>query len=776
MPIIIIKRTIFLFLLLGSTLLCQSLALAEVKTTIPTNVEQELKKIEYLIKSDRLPESEIGSSTKQVVEYRELSAQCISDGEAELKQILQAITNLGDKVKGESHQVSSKRLAMQKDKEQLDRNLGQCRLLQLRSEEIYQGLLNYQKQLTKRQLLHKGTDILSLIKENWQQPGLWITASKQFIFKDSGLDIFIGKHWLSLFSALLLSLLLAAALQIILKQLIAHGRWTRDYTSRFLCACLTSIRHYAIPTIGSILFVNYVGFYYADVPAFLWAILLVLPAFYLLITAVRIFLLPPAPAVSFIPLHENIARQFAQRIKYLLGLLLAGYLLFQTILSQSLPEPAFLLARAVFAAFFVLNLIWLVLLLGKVPRFAQANIKRILLVILIGSTLVIEWAGYRNLSFYILRALIGTVITFGFFALISRLLSETFNGLAIGRSRWHKSVRHWLSVPAGEKVPGLGWLRFIINLSLWVTLIWVLMQVWDFSEATWQQLTTSAQTGFQVGSLNIIPARILLAIVSFALLTMLTGWIKNRMASHWLKKTRLDRGAREATETISGYIGFALTAIISLSIAGANFTQLALIAGALSLGIGFGLQNIVNNFVSGLILLFERPIKTGDWIVVGATEGYVKRIRIRSTQIQTFDRADVIVPNSELISGQVTNWMLHDTQGRAKLAVSVAYGSDTEKVKELLLEITDKHPLVIHGNDKYKPKVLFLRFGESSLDFELRVYIQNIDERLNVVSDLNFAIDKTFRENGIEIPFPQRDIHIRSLPESFKNPGNKDAN
>ncbi|MEE9342236.1 MAG: mechanosensitive ion channel domain-containing protein, partial [Gammaproteobacteria bacterium] len=184
-------------------------------------------------------------------------------------------------------------------------------------------------------------------------------------------------------------------------------------------------------------------------------------------------------------------------------------------------------------------------------------------------------------------------------------------------------------------------------------------------------------------------------------------------------------------------------------------------AGALSVGIGFGLQNIVNNFVSGLILLFERPIKTGDWVVVGQTEGYVKRIRIRATQIQTFDRSDVIVPNSELISHQLTNWMYQNQHGRARIPVGVAYGSDTEKVKDLLLAVAADHSRVIKTSIAPEPNVLFLGFGDSALNFELRVFIYNISDRLSVVSELNFAIDKAFREQGIEIPFPQRDVHIR---------------
>lgn len=224
----------------------------------------------------------------------------------------------------------------------------------------------------------------------------------------------------------------------------------------------------------------------------------------------------------------------------------------------------------------------------------------------------------------------------------------------------------------------------------------------------------------------------------------------------------MDRGAREALVSITGYVGVAVAILIALGVAGVEFSNLAIIAGALSVGIGFGLQNIVSNFVSGLILLFERPIKSGDWIVVGGTEGYVRRIRMRSTQIQTFDSADVIVPNSELITGQVTNWMLQDIGGRIRVPIGVAYGSDTTLVKETLLGIARRHPQVINDEAGREPKVLFLSFADNSLQFELRCYIRQIDKSLDVKSEMNFAIEAAFRERGIEIPFPHREVHIKN--------------
>jgi small-conductance mechanosensitive channel len=167
--------------------------------------------------------------------------------------------------------------------------------------------------------------------------------------------------------------------------------------------------------------------------------------------------------------------------------------------------------------------------------------------------------------------------------------------------------------------------------------------------------------------------------------------------------------------------------------------------------------------VSGLILLFERPVRPGDWVVVGGTEGYVRKISIRYTLIQTFDRADVLVPNSELISNQVTNLMLSDSFGRVTVPVGVAYGTDTRKVRELLNKVAREHPMaVLHDARVSAPRVFFMGFGDSSLDFELRFFIQDVDYKLSVRSDILFAIDDAFREAGIEIPFPQRVVHMEA--------------
>jgi uncharacterized protein YndB with AHSA1/START domain len=220
--------------------------------------------------------------------------------------------------------------------------------------------------------------------------------------------------------------------------------------------------------------------------------------------------------------------------------------------------------------------------------------------------------------------------------------------------------------------------------------------------------------------------------------------------------------------TLFGYVGVVIAILIGLNVAGIDLTGLAWFVTALGLGIGFGLQAIASNFVSGLILLFERPIKAGDFVTVAGTEGFVRRVRIRATDIETLDNQNVLVPNSELVSGRVTNWVFRNPQGRLRIQVGVAYGSDIEKVRDILETIAREHPEVITDGRAPAPRALFMEFGDSSLNFELRVRIKRIERRFTVISDINFAIDKAFREAGVTIPFPQRDLHLISLPEQAK--------
>jgi small-conductance mechanosensitive channel/uncharacterized protein YndB with AHSA1/START domain len=331
-------------------------------------------------------------------------------------------------------------------------------------------------------------------------------------------------------------------------------------------------------------------------------------------------------------------------------------------------------------------------------------------------------------------------------------------------------LRANLGVAEGASRTGLGFIQLIADLVLWLSFIVYLIYVWDESGTTLGRLVELVVMGGEVGNIKLVPLDIIGGILVFAMFMVAIGWIKGWIDRRWLQHIVLERGARDALVTLFGYVGFVIAVIIGLSLAGVDLVGLTVVSGALALGIGFGMQEIANNFVSGLILLFERPIRAGDFVSVGEVEGFVRSIRIRATEIETLDNQNVLVPNSELISGRVTNWVLRDTFGRLRIEVGVAYGSDVEKVREILETVARAHSEVITDGRAPEPRALFMGFGDSSLDFELRVRINRIERRFQVTSDLNFTIDQAFRDAKITIPFPQRDLHLISYPEARDEP------
>jgi potassium efflux system protein len=306
--------------------------------------------------------------------------------------------------------------------------------------------------------------------------------------------------------------------------------------------------------------------------------------------------------------------------------------------------------------------------------------------------------------------------------------------------------------------------------SLWIGAGILMLRAWGLSDTGSAFVLGYLVDGIAIGDVRFVPTQILTGAIVFFVLLALARWLRNWVETKWLHRSRMDRGAKDALVTITGYCGFVVAVLFGLSSAGVALSNLALIASALSVGIGFGLQNIVSNFVAGLILLFERPIKTGDWVVVGGTEGIVKRIRVRATEIRTFERSDVAVPNSELITAHVKNWTLRDRIGRAIIPIGVAYGSDTELVRDLLIDVARAHDGILQELKSDPVKVLFRGFGECSLDFELSFTVRNVDDRADVISDVNFAIDKAFRAHRVEIPYPQHEVRIRGWDEGVELP------
>ena len=376
--------------------------------------------------------------------------------------------------------------------------------------------------------------------------------------------------------------------------------------------------------------------------------------------------------------------------------------------------------------------------------------------------------GYHNLSSFMIHGLVRTALALFALWILLWLVFRAFEGLVEGEAPLAQRVRDLLGAAERESRTSFGFIQLVIDLFLWIAFVVYVIYVWDSSGNTLDRLEYRIFEGWEIGQLELVPSEIVKGILILTALIVVTGWIKRWIDRRWLRHMALDRGARDALVTLFGYVGVVIAILIGLNVAGIDLTGLAWFVTALGLGIGFGLQAIASNFVSGLILLFERPIKAGDFVTVGGTEGFVRRVRIRATDIETLDNQNVLVPNSELVSGRVTNWVFRNPQGRLRIEVGVAYGSDIEKVRDILETIAREHPEVITDGRAPAPRALFMAFGESSLNFELRVRIKRIERRFTVISDINFAVDKAFREAGITIPFPQRDLHLISLPEQAK--------
>ncbi|MCX7306233.1 MAG: mechanosensitive ion channel family protein [Hyphomicrobiales bacterium] len=327
------------------------------------------------------------------------------------------------------------------------------------------------------------------------------------------------------------------------------------------------------------------------------------------------------------------------------------------------------------------------------------------------------------------------------------------------------SVGRWLTAKSGTEATTLDQFGLIVSLAINLMIVLVFLPLvllmWGFQPGDIQAWAYRVGAGFSIGSFRFSPIGILTGIVVFIIGYFVTRWFQAWLDGSVMARGRLDTGVRNSIRTVVGYLGMALAGLIAISSAGIDLSSFALVAGGLSLGIGFGLQNVVSNFVSGLILLAERPFKAGDWIVAGNVSGTVKKISVRATEIETFQRQSVILPNSELINSAVGNWTHRNKLGRVEIPIGVAYGSDARNVHAILLEIARSHPLVLKNPEPY---VLFAAFGASSLEFEVRVFLGDINNSIIVQNDLRFAILDRFQAEGIDIPFPQNLVSLHSEP------------
>ncbi len=379
-------------------------------------------------------------------------------------------------------------------------------------------------------------------------------------------------------------------------------------------------------------------------------------------------------------------------------------------------------------------------------------------VIVLGIPFALGVLGYLSLALQLVYACFVLLTILFFMTALIRGCEKLYRYLYQNETLHHSIMRYFGYRPDQTFTEFLV-LKISLQLITFLAGVFLTFKATGFSTSTIELAYDQMTNGIHIGNMTLYPTRILLGVIVFCLVYLASRAVSTKISGH--QQFEDGEETQVAVASILTYIGFSIAFIVGSLIAGFDFTGLAIIAGALSVGIGLGLQSIVNNFVSGLIILIEKPIKPGDRISIGGVEGVVKKIRVRSTQIMTSAREDIIIPNSDLITQRVVNFMLSDKYCRLTFDIQVAYGSDTHFVRDTLLEIANQHQEVIK-TERHKPTALLADFGENALVFQLTCLIKDVTKKSVVRSDIHFEIERLFRERHIEMPFVQREIHLRS--------------
>jgi small-conductance mechanosensitive channel len=384
--------------------------------------------------------------------------------------------------------------------------------------------------------------------------------------------------------------------------------------------------------------------------------------------------------------------------------------------------------------------------------------------IIVAAIVVSALAGYLPLARFLAQQLIVT----GLILALVYLLLLWVDGFAQTLSDDSAAVGHWLGERGRLEGARREQLALPIKMLLKVAVLilavpFILLQwgyAWPDIEEWYRQLFFGLHIGNTQVTVGALLASVIVFVVGYAAARLFQGWLDVRV----LLPAGISGGVRHSIRTGVGYLGMLVAALAAFSYAGFSLSSLAIVAGAFSIGIGFGLQNVVNNFVSGVIMLVERPVRVGDFVVVGGEQGYVRKISVRSTEIETFDRSHVLIPNSSFISEKLENRTLRNPLGRVAISVGADYGSDPAKVKDVLLRVAQEHREVLKSPE---PLVELTKFGSSSIDFVLHVFIELEDDSktIGVRTDLSIAIFKAFADAGIAMPFTQADIKIRDIDQ-----------
>jgi small-conductance mechanosensitive channel len=706
----------------------------------------------------------------------------IADLEPKFAQIEERLKKLGPPpakdAPPENPALAEERARLNQELSEIEAPLKQARSLAARADQISEQITEKRRDAYARQLFEQSPSVLS--------PSLWLDSAHA-LRGEIGDLVYELRAWADLLRApenlsrtgvaMLASLAICVAVFLLRRWLWRHGAGAPGTPTRF---------GKAVAALGVILRIMLVA------PLMTVAIIAVLETLQLLphhlielahglAAAVAIaaggravatgVLAPEAPERRLIALDDATVRVLMRALVWSARAM--GLLVLSLVVHKMLTAPPVLLITTNMAfALVVCGLLAQLLWASYRPR-AQVDtetLPRALWIRALGwlalTVMVLALlSGYSGFATFIAERMLSTLAVLGMLYLLLILTHTLFiERLGAGTARGRAIAANF-----GVSPRRLGLIASLVSGGICLFLILgaliLIVGPWEVSAGDFLDTLKGFAFGFRIGEVTISFGAILAAAFWLLLALLITKALQKWLERYLLPRTEMEPSLQQSIGAIAGYIGVIVAIVLALTQLGIDLQKVALIAGALSVGIGFGLQSIVSNFVSGLILLAERPIRIGDLVVVKGEEGYVRRIRVRATEIETFDRASVIIPNAEFITGAVKNWTHANTTGRIIIKVKLPYRNDPELVCETLLASANEHPRVLK---QPPPRALLLGFGDTALEFELRVFIGHVDDGLVTRSDLHLDILRRFRAAGIAMtppPPPPPVILTRPAPD-----------
>lgn len=671
--------------------------------------------------------------------------------------------------------VANERAALTAEKAEINAVVAGAQNLSIRISGLVDRIATLRSQLfrsvlTKRYELSDALSPQAFSDAHDQFTGLykavasWLTFALKFKFQ-------------AMLAATLMALALAAVLLIGGRRLFGRifeadaSVEEPSYLSRLSVAFWSTL----LPTVAlgaflasTVFFFNYYNVLRGDIGEFLNALLSVVAVAFCVNRLTNAALEPRLPNWRLIPVATGPARWLV-RLATAMAVVL-GFNYFLSVVNEKMGSPLSLTIARSFVATVIVGVILILMGVLKPFRAKDGSWRpwpawlRFIAIGLGVSTIAAALLGYIGLALFVSIQVVvtGTTLITAYIGFLSARAIGEEGGFA------DTSVGRWLSANSSYEDTALDQLGLVVSIAINLMIVLVflplILLMWGFQPGDIETWAFKLATGVTIGSVTISVLGILTGIVVFAIGYFLTRWFQGWLDGSVMARGKVDTGVRNSIRLAVGYAGVALAALVGISAAGIDLSNLALVAGALSLGIGFGLQNVVSNFVSGLILLAERPFKVGDWIVAGDISGTVRKISVRATEIETFQRQSVILPNSNLINNAVGNWTHRNKLGRVDIKVGVAYGSDVKRVHAILLGIARAHPMVLKNPE---PFVLFANFGPAALEFEIRVFVADVLNGSIVQNDIRFAIFDIFEDEHIEIPSAPRAVVESKKRESW---------